>query len=246
MPVMLIVLFGYGLSLDVKNVPVALVMEDPSRRRHGSRIGFQALALFRRHAGQDHGRGRKAAARQASQRHRPHPARFRPPASNSAMRRCRSWSTARTPTRRASLSAMPGRRRHLACPARPRGDARSSRAGRRREPALVQRSQREPLFPRPGTDRAGDDADRRAPDLAGHGARMGARNASRRCSSRPSAPAKFCSGKIVPYFVLGMIGLALCILGSKVPVRSSAARLDPVLVVRVDALPAGGARHRPA
>ncbi len=30
MPMILILLFGYGLSLDVKNVPVALVVEDPS------------------------------------------------------------------------------------------------------------------------------------------------------------------------------------------------------------------------
>ena len=28
MPVMLVLLFGYGLSLDLKNVPVAVVMED--------------------------------------------------------------------------------------------------------------------------------------------------------------------------------------------------------------------------
>jgi len=30
LPVILILLFGYGLSLDVKNVPVAIVLEDPS------------------------------------------------------------------------------------------------------------------------------------------------------------------------------------------------------------------------
>ena len=30
LPVILILLFGYGLSLDVKNVPVAVVLEDPS------------------------------------------------------------------------------------------------------------------------------------------------------------------------------------------------------------------------
>ena len=28
MPVVLVLLFGYGLSLDIKNVPVAVVMED--------------------------------------------------------------------------------------------------------------------------------------------------------------------------------------------------------------------------
>src|SRR6059058_4287816 len=30
LPVLLILLFGYGLSLDVTNVPVAVVLEDPS------------------------------------------------------------------------------------------------------------------------------------------------------------------------------------------------------------------------
>ena len=30
MPLILILLFGYALSLDVKNVPVAIVVEDPS------------------------------------------------------------------------------------------------------------------------------------------------------------------------------------------------------------------------
>jgi ABC-2 type transport system permease protein len=30
LPVLLILLFGYGLTLDVKDAPVALVLEDPS------------------------------------------------------------------------------------------------------------------------------------------------------------------------------------------------------------------------
>ena len=29
-PIMMILLVGYGMSLDVKNVPVAVVMQDPS------------------------------------------------------------------------------------------------------------------------------------------------------------------------------------------------------------------------
>ena len=50
LPVMLILLFGYGLSLDVKNVPVAVVLEEPSptATRAGGRLS--ALALFRRAA----------------------------------------------------------------------------------------------------------------------------------------------------------------------------------------------------
>ena len=49
LPVMLILLFGYGLSLDVKNVPVAVVLEDPSPDARGAGGRFPAVAIFRRH-----------------------------------------------------------------------------------------------------------------------------------------------------------------------------------------------------
>ena len=47
MPMMLILLFGYGLSLDVKNVPVAVVIEDTVCQRAAELVaGVPPLALF--------------------------------------------------------------------------------------------------------------------------------------------------------------------------------------------------------
>ena len=46
LPVMLIFLFGYGLSLDVKNVPVAIVLEDPSPDAPELAAGFQLSPYF--------------------------------------------------------------------------------------------------------------------------------------------------------------------------------------------------------
>jgi len=46
MPVMLIVLFGYALSLDVKNAPVALVVEKPSAAASEVAAGFQLSPYF--------------------------------------------------------------------------------------------------------------------------------------------------------------------------------------------------------
>jgi ABC-2 type transport system permease protein len=46
MPVMLILLFGYGLSLDLKNVPVAVVMEDASPDARELVAGFQLSPYF--------------------------------------------------------------------------------------------------------------------------------------------------------------------------------------------------------
>ena len=46
MPVLLILLFGYGLSLDVKNIPVAVVLEDPSPDAVDLASGFQLSPYF--------------------------------------------------------------------------------------------------------------------------------------------------------------------------------------------------------
>jgi len=46
MPVMLILLFGYGLSLDVKNVPIAIVLEDPSPAATELAAGFRLSPYF--------------------------------------------------------------------------------------------------------------------------------------------------------------------------------------------------------
>jgi ABC-2 type transport system permease protein len=46
MPVLLILLFGYGLSLDVTKVPVAVVLEDPSPVATELAAGFQLSPYF--------------------------------------------------------------------------------------------------------------------------------------------------------------------------------------------------------
>jgi ABC-2 type transport system permease protein len=46
MPVILVLLFGYGLSLDLKNVPVAVVMEDVSPDARELVAGFQLSPYF--------------------------------------------------------------------------------------------------------------------------------------------------------------------------------------------------------
>jgi ABC-2 type transport system permease protein len=46
MPLLMLVLFGYGLNLDVKNVPVALVMEDTSADARGVASGFELSEYF--------------------------------------------------------------------------------------------------------------------------------------------------------------------------------------------------------
>jgi ABC-2 type transport system permease protein len=46
MPAMLVLLFGYGLSLDLKNVPVAVVMEDASPDARELVAGFELSPYF--------------------------------------------------------------------------------------------------------------------------------------------------------------------------------------------------------
>jgi pyoluteorin transport system permease protein len=47
LPIILILLFGYGLSLDVKDVPLAVVLEDPSPAAMELIAGFQLSPYFR-------------------------------------------------------------------------------------------------------------------------------------------------------------------------------------------------------
>lgn len=46
LPLILILLFGYGLSLDVKNVPVALVIEQPGSEAMELAAGFELSRIF--------------------------------------------------------------------------------------------------------------------------------------------------------------------------------------------------------
>lgn len=47
LPVLLILIFGYGLSLDVKNVPIAIVLEDNSPAARDVMSGFELSQYFR-------------------------------------------------------------------------------------------------------------------------------------------------------------------------------------------------------
>mgnify|MGYP000868588095 CR=1 FL=1 len=47
MPLLLLVLFDYGLNLDVKNVSVALVMEETSSDARGATSGFELSPYFK-------------------------------------------------------------------------------------------------------------------------------------------------------------------------------------------------------
>jgi len=49
LPVMLILLFGFGLSLDVKNVPIAMVIESPSAQASETAASFQLSPYFETH-----------------------------------------------------------------------------------------------------------------------------------------------------------------------------------------------------
>jgi len=46
LPLMLILLFGYAMSLDVKNVPIAVVLEDPSSQASEIAASFQMSSYF--------------------------------------------------------------------------------------------------------------------------------------------------------------------------------------------------------
>ena len=110
LPVILILLFGYGLSLDVKNVPVAVVLEDPSPDATELAAGFQLSPYFaaqtydfdaartRTHAG---AKGRCDCA---------HPTRFCRQLKSWTQRKCRSWFTGPMPTTPGSSRLMPKER----------------------------------------------------------------------------------------------------------------------------------------
>ena len=46
LPLLLVLLFGYGMSLDVTNVPVAVVLEDPSPEATELAAGFELSPYF--------------------------------------------------------------------------------------------------------------------------------------------------------------------------------------------------------
>ncbi|MTW01919.1 ABC transporter permease subunit [Duganella ginsengisoli] len=68
LPIALILIFGYGLSLDVRHAPVAIVMEDPSPTAHDAIAGlllsdaFDPIVLASMHDAETLMRGRKVDA----------------------------------------------------------------------------------------------------------------------------------------------------------------------------------------
>ena len=140
--------------------------------------------------------GAAAAARAPGGRHRAHSRRLLPPGRRRRCRACSSSCTAATRTGRASSRAMcrassaPGRRGWP-----PQGRRERSSARERADAPVVQRGQRQQLLSGAGAGGAGHDADRRAADGDGHGARMGARHARSRCWSRRCAATRSCSAR---------------------------------------------------
>ena len=147
LPLILIVLFGYGLSLDVKNVPIALVLEYPTPEALDLASGFQlspyfrpliqrsmppAMRLLREH--QVDGIVRISAGFLA-------PLRGRPGA------RCSSSCTAATPTALGSSRAMCRESCGVGGPAGGAGTGHFKPTRQHRGAAVVQRGQRQQLLP---------------------------------------------------------------------------------------------------
>ena len=158
MPAMLILLFGYALSLDVKNVPVAVVLEAAIADRNRACRAFSTVALFRGTTADFDAAGAAASARQKVD----------------GIVRIRSDFARRlrmgdgevqvlvNGSRRQPRPHHPGLRpgRHRQFLAQRAAEGQQLAAGGtavRAEPTLVQRSRRQPLFPRPGPHRPDHD-----------------------------------------------------------------------------------------
>ena len=179
LPLILILLFGFGLSLDVKNVPVAVVMDQPSADAIGLAAGFRLSPYFQpADRPLDAAGAATAASRRRSTASFAFPSDFaRQLGLGDAEVQLLVHGTDANRARiiqayAAGRAWRTGRRSGW-----PRAAAAARRAGDRADPAVVQRGQRQPLLPGAGADRAGDDPDRRAAHRHGDGARMGARHA---------------------------------------------------------------------
>ena len=78
MPVVLVLLFGYGLSLDIKNVPVAVVMEESSADARDLAASFQLSSYFAAEFTASDATRLGVDDRAQGRRHRAHPLRFFP------------------------------------------------------------------------------------------------------------------------------------------------------------------------
>ena len=246
MPVLLILLFGYGAVARREERAGRGRAGGSLADRDGARGGLRALAVFRDARRRRRCRGAQELMLAAKgRRHRPHPVRFRPPAEQRQWPKCRSSSTAPTPTAPASSRAMP--RAPSANGAARR--AAEGHAGRRRRSVVVQS--------RLWFNEANDSHYFLVPGLivlimtligAFLTALVMAREWERGTLGGAVRHAgalrrNLLLGKIIPYFVLGMIGLGAVHPRRQIPVPRAVPRLGAGPDRRLDALSAGGARR---
>ena len=195
MPVLLILLFGYGLSLDVKDVPVAIVMEQPSpdamelAARFQLSPYFDARLLTSMKEAED-----TMLAREVDGIVRIRSDFARNLAAIDAAVQILVHGTDANRARIIQGYAQAAVAQWRPCGWR-KGQARRRRSGRHARSAVVQRGQRQPLFPRARTGRSGHDADRRHADVPGHGPRMGTRHAGSAVRHAGRRPTKSCSAR---------------------------------------------------
>ena len=225
LPVILILLFGYGLSLDMKDIRVALVLDDRSAEATEMAAGFQMSRYFittyvnSMEEARELMLNRKADAilhvqSDFSRRLALGNAEVQLLVHGSDANRARIIQA----YSEAALGAYLGRRAAA-------GEPVSAGTDQRSEPALVQLGQRKPLVSRAGADRAGDDADWRDAHRAGHGPRVGTRDA--RSPVRHAGPLRRDSARQDdPLFPPGHDRVCPVRGGGEVPVPRSAARLD--------------------
>ena len=225
LPLILILLFGYGLSLDVKNVPIAVVIENPTPEALELAAGFQLSPYF--HPSDDalDAAGAAAAARAPGGRHRAHSRGLLP-----APRRRRCRGAAHRARRRCEPGAdhrglRAGRGRDLGGAAGGAGPG-----ARRATPVNVQA--------RLWFNEANDSSYFLVPGLvvlvmtligglltAMVMAREWERGTLESLLVTPVRSEEILLGKTLPYFVLALFGFALCVLSAKflfhVPLRGS-------------------------
>ncbi len=177
MPLLLLFLFGYAVSLDTAGTRVALVMEDSSAPALELAQSYRNSPYFDVEMSRNREAARRDNDRQPGTRDDRDPAGFRP------HRQIRQNADDPDGDRRIAAQhravrgqLRPGRVPELGRERRPGWRPGRRTADRSQPPLLVQSGAQEPLFPRARLDRHRDDHDRHAADRAGGGARMGTRH----------------------------------------------------------------------
>lgn len=179
LPLLLIFIFAFAVSLDVNELAVGIAVEDDSPEAAGFVEAFTSSRYFKVRSGPRSPRTRSGADGGGYPRHRRHPGRLRFPA-----RQCGGPGGAgadhhrrqRTEHRELRAELCTRRLAGLAAAAGARRRPRRAGAGDGRRPGLVQPGAREPQFPAARGAGADHDADRHAADCARRGARVGARH----------------------------------------------------------------------